>query len=88
MYYNKRLFDKAGVAHPKAGWNFEDFRNTAKALTIPGKQYGFSFANWMPGWIMWLWNNGGDAIDASGPRASGILDSPENVQTLEFLRDA
>jgi multiple sugar transport system substrate-binding protein len=87
MYYNKRLFDKAHVPYPKPGWTFEDFRRTAKALTIPGKQYGFSFANWMPGWIMWLWNNGGDAIDPAGPRASGVLDSPQNIETLEFLRD-
>jgi multiple sugar transport system substrate-binding protein len=87
VYFNKRLFDKSGVDYPKAGWTFDDFRRTAKSLTIPGRQYGFSFANWMPGWIMWLWNNGGDAIDPNAPRASGILDSPQNVQTLEFLRD-
>lgn len=84
VYYNMRLFDKAGVAHPKAGWSFDDFRRTAKALTT-GKQYGFAFANWMPGWIMWLWNNGGDVID--GRRASGVLDSPKNIQTIGFLRD-
>ena len=36
---------------------------------------------------MWLWNNGGDAIDPDIPRASGVLDSPQNVETLEFLRD-
>jgi multiple sugar transport system substrate-binding protein len=87
MYYNKRLFDKAGVPYPKPGWTFDEFRATAKALTIPGEQYGFSFANWMPGWIMWLWNNGGDAIDPAGPRASGVLDSQQNIETLEFLRD-
>lgn len=85
VYYNKRLFDGAGLPYPKAGWNFGEFRNTAKALTIPGKQYGFAFANWMPGWIMWLWNNGGDAID--GRRARGVLDSPQNVETIRFLRD-
>lgn len=87
MYYNKRLFDKSRVPYPNPGWTFEDFRRTAKSLTIPGEQYGFSFANWMPGWIMWLWNNGGDAIDPAVPRASGVLDSPQNVETLKFLRD-
>jgi multiple sugar transport system substrate-binding protein len=87
MYYNKRLFDRAGVSYPKAGWSFEEFRKTARVLTVPGEQYGFSFANWMPGWIMWLWNNGGDVIDPTLPRASGVLDSPQNVETLSFLRD-
>jgi len=87
VYYNRRLFDAADISYPEAGWTFDDFRRISKELTIPGKQYGFSFANWMPGWIMWLWNNGGDVIDRSGPRASGMLDSTNNVHTLAFLRD-
>lgn len=85
VYYNKRLFDKSGVPYPRPGWSFEDFRKTCKALTIPGKQYGFAFSNWMPGWIMWLWNNGGDTID--GRHSAGAFDSPQNIETISFLRD-
>jgi len=42
FYYNKDLFDKAGVPHPKKDWTFNDFRQTAKALTIDkaGKKSG------------------------------------------------
>jgi multiple sugar transport system substrate-binding protein len=87
VYYNKKLFDLARVQYPKPGWTFEEFRTIAKRLTIEGKQYGFSFTNWMPGWIMWLWNNGGDVIDPNVPRARGVLDSPQNVETIAFLRD-
>lgn len=87
VYYNKRMFDAAGVAYPKNGWTFDDFRATAKRLTIPGKQYGFSFTNWFPGWIMWLWNNGGDCFDPDCTRAGGYLDSEQNAQTLTFIRD-
>ncbi len=87
VYYNKRLFDAAGVPYPKPGWTFDDFRATSKALTKNG-QYGFAFANWVPGWIMWLWNNGGDVVAFDGDaRASGTFDSPRNVETIEFLRD-
>src|SRR5205085_11138122 len=87
LYYNKRLFDRAEVSYPKAGWNFEQFLQTAQKLTIPGKQWGFVFNNWMAGWIMWLWNNGGDVLSPDGTRASGYFDSPHNVQTVSFLRD-
>src|SRR5205823_386793 len=87
LYYNKRLFDRAGVSYPKAGWNFEQFLQTAQKLTIPGRQWGFVFNNWMAGWIMWLWNNGGDVLSPDGTRASGYFDSPHNVQTVSFLRD-
>ena len=36
---------------------------------------------------MWLWNNGGEVLSPDGKRASGYLDSPKNVETVEFLRD-
>ncbi len=92
MYYNKDLFDKAGVPYPTADWNFEKFLETAKKLTIrdrSGKvtQYGFSFSTWMPAWVMWLWNNGGDVLTPDAKRATGVFDSPENVETVSFLRD-
>jgi multiple sugar transport system substrate-binding protein len=88
MYYNRRLFDEAGVPYPKPGWTFDDFLRTAKALTKPDKdQYGFVFSNWMPGWVMWLWNNDGQALSPDGKRASGFLDSARNVETVSYLRD-
>ena len=33
VWFNKKLFDEAGVAYPKEGWTWEDFRQTAIALT-------------------------------------------------------
>lgn len=83
MYCNARLFREAGVDLPQPGWSWDDFRSKAKALT--GKdRYGFVFSNWMPGWIMWLWNNGGDVI---APEPSPIASSPQNAETLSFLGD-
>lgn len=89
VYYNKDLLDAAGVPYPRAGWTRDEFLQTAKALTRPG-QYGFKFANWMPGWVMWLWNAGGDVVqsDANGNWvARGVFDSPQNVETVAWLRD-
>ena len=34
MYYNKRLFDAAGVPYPKPGWTWEEFLVTARSLTV------------------------------------------------------
>jgi multiple sugar transport system substrate-binding protein len=86
MYYNKDLFDAAKVPYPKPGWSFDDFLQTSKALTRDGR-HGFVFANWMPGWVMWLWNNGGEALSPDGKRAKGFFDGPKNVETVTFLRD-
>ena len=34
IYYDKKLFDEAGVAYPEPGWSWDDFLATARALTI------------------------------------------------------
>ncbi len=94
MYYNKRLFDQAHVPYPKADWNFVQFRETAQKLTIQGdrkgdapKQYGYAFKNWPAGWVMLIWNKGGDYLSQDPIQATGHLDSKEAVETVTFLRD-
>lgn len=92
LFYNRKLFREAGVEEPRPGWTYDDFLDAAKKLTIvrsDGKtvQWGFKFANWMPGWITWIWNNGGDVLSPNGDRAGGYFDSPRTVEALTFLRD-
>ncbi len=44
MYYNRALFDAAGVPYPKPGWTLDDFLSAAQQLTreqSDKKQYGF-----------------------------------------------
>lgn len=86
MYYNKRLFRESAVPFPKPGWTYGDFIATAEKLT-KGDQFGFTFGNWMPGWIMWLWNDGGDVLDPSGTSAGGYVDGARSKRALEFIRD-
>ena len=45
LFYNKTLFDAAGVAYPTADWSWDDFRAAAKKLTNPAKNvYGTAMA--------------------------------------------
>ncbi len=86
LYYNRRLFDAAGVGYPKDHWTYEEFLDAAKRLTDRSRGvYGFKFANWMPGWITWIWNAGGDVLNAEGTMSSGAFDSPETQRGVEFL---
>ncbi|MFH1745917.1 MAG: sugar ABC transporter substrate-binding protein [Planctomycetota bacterium] len=93
MFYNKTLFDRAGVAYPQRGWTWDDFLDAAKRLTIhadpdkPPTQYGFNFENVMPFWVLWLWTNGGDVLSPDGTRASGYFDSPQSIEAIQFLVD-
>lgn len=93
LYYNKRLFEKAGVPYPRDGWTWAEFRDACRRLTVWPKgashptQYGFQAENWMPGWIMWIWQNGGDVLTPDGRRATGALDSPATVEAVQFFTD-
>jgi len=89
MYYNKDLFDEAKVAYPKNGWSFQEFESTCAQLTsalATQKKKALVVSSWMPGWVMWLWNNGGNVLDANGTKASGTLDSAANAETIGFLK--
>ena len=90
MYYNKDLFDAAKVPYPKNGWSFKDFEATCAQLKsglADKKKTAFVVSSWMPGWVMWLWNNGGDVLDPSGTKASGTLDSPVNAEVVAYLKN-
>jgi len=94
LYYNKKLFDEAGVPYPQPGWTWDDFLHKARMLTKPpppGKslpaQYGFFFENIMPFWSPWLWSAGGDVLSPDGSRAAGFLDGPQSVGAVRFLVD-
>ena len=91
MYYNKASFDRAGAPYPNGDWTWPEFRDAAERLTIRKggrvEQYGFNVTNWMPGWIMWIWQNGGDVLSPDGARATGYLDGPKSVEAVRFYSD-
>ncbi|MFB6960824.1 ABC transporter substrate-binding protein [Streptomyces sp. NPDC056309] len=69
---NKKLFRQAGLPLPEAGWRWDDFVATAKALTDAG---GGRFGTGWPGvgdedtvWRLWpmIWDLGGDVVADDG----------------------
>jgi multiple sugar transport system permease protein len=93
MYYNKDLFDAAGVDYPEEGWTWSDFLRIARVLTrdIDGDgrvdQYGTATYSKFFYWPPWVWSNGGDFLDPTGKSASGYLNSPATENALQFLID-
>jgi len=88
------VFRDQGLApYPQDGWTWPEFLETAKTLTIlePGRssprRYGLAFANWMPGWIVWIWLNGGDVLSPDGRHAEGYFNSPQSLEAVQFLID-
>ncbi|MBK8249556.1 MAG: sugar ABC transporter substrate-binding protein [Gemmatimonadetes bacterium] len=90
-YYNRALFEAAGIPEPTDGWSWEEFITTARALTrdLDGDgvtdQWGTAVMRPFYAWQALIWSGGGDILDASGQRASGALDSPKSIASLEFL---
>ncbi len=59
IFYNKRLFDQAGLAYPTNDWTVEQFRSAAIAITQLGDNivgYGWPNRHW-GGFIPWSFVN-------------------------------
>jgi multiple sugar transport system substrate-binding protein len=93
LFYNKDMFDKAGLSYPTADWTWEDLRAAAKKLTLDtnadGKtdQYGFNFDMWdmEPGYSEAIWSYGGDVLNADHTKT--LLGEPAARQAWQFLYD-
>jgi multiple sugar transport system substrate-binding protein len=72
LFYNKDMFDTAGLAYPTADWTYDDLLDAAKKLTLDSNGDGKTdqFGMWTDTWDMelfWsetIWANGGDIISA------------------------
>lgn len=96
LYYNKALFDAAGVAYPTADWTWDDMLTAAQALTSgegADKVWGLQIPNswgdpyWLRGVLPLIYQNGGSIISDDGKTASGHLNSPETVAALQWYVD-
>ena len=87
LWYNKALFDAAGVAYPTASWTWSDFQAAAKKLTDPAKGvYGVG-ANLegQENYYDTIYQAGGSVISPDGKK-SGYAD-PATVAGLKFWTD-
>jgi len=88
LYYNKDLFDKAGVAYPNNNWTWNDMAAAAKKLTVDtnkdGKvdQWGFAVNNIVWVWAGFVWGNGGDILSQDRKRA--LLQDQNTIDALNF----
>jgi len=90
VYYNKDLFEQAGLPEPSTGWVWGDLTARAVALTKDldgdGKtdQYGLGVEPQLIRLAPFVWSNGGELVNADG---SGFaLGSPEAQEVVgEFF---
>jgi len=91
VFYNKDLFDEAGVPYPSDDWTWEDFRRVAKTLTEDldgdgnidqfGTNVGFSFLGFEP----ILWSFGGAVLNED--RDESAIHLPRALEAARFLHN-
>lgn len=80
LYYNKDMFDAAGLEYPTAEWTWQDMTDAAAALTTEDV-VGFSASEDYNRWMGLVFANGGSLFDADGVVA---INSPAAVEALDF----
>lgn len=87
LWYDKTMFDAAGVKYPTAEWTWDDVKAAAKKLTNPAKkEFGILAPMWdQGGFYNTMIQAGGHVISADGKK-SGFAE-PGSIQGLQFWTD-
>jgi len=87
IFYNKDMFDAAGLDYPTADWDWNDFAADAEALTDAANDvYGAAvYAEYQAGYPNWIASTGETPIVDSA-RTECLLTHPGNMEALNFLK--
>lgn len=86
LWYNKALFDEAGVDYPKDGWTWDDLYETAKKMTKKdGSVYGIGMpcGNQQTGYFNTIYDNGGYVI--SDDKKKSGFDDPKTIEAMNLI---
>ncbi len=80
------MFDEAGIPYPEAGWTWDDFRETAKALTkADGSQYGTAIkpGSYQESWYSTIYAYGGEVL--SEDKTKSGFDDPKTIEGMQVI---
>ncbi|HHW10584.1 MAG TPA: extracellular solute-binding protein [Firmicutes bacterium] len=90
IWFNRRLYDAAGLPYPDGNWDFDTFRAHMRKLTVDRDsdgvpdQYGWHHS-WKT-WVPFLYNFGGGIQDPNDPSII-LLDHPKTVEAMTFMQN-
>jgi multiple sugar transport system substrate-binding protein len=93
LYYNKKMFDEAGIAYPDETWDWNKLVEVARQLTkdtngdgVPDQWGVYTETTDMENaWSSFVWQAGGDILSADGTKSA--LDTDQAAQGIQFLQD-
>lgn len=85
LWYNKSLFDEAGVDYPTADWTWEDLIDAATTIHEKTGKYGYANAcdDFQAGYGNWIYSYDGSMINYDD-MTSGF-DKPETIEAMKLL---
>ena len=84
LWYNKDLFDKAGISYPDDSWTWDTWMAAAEKLTNKDEGvYGMlAPADGQNFWYNLVWQNGSDIISKDGKKI--MLNDPKTVEAIKY----
>lgn len=90
LYYNKDLFDAAGVEYPNPNWTWDDLLAAAEKLTVKdasGNVTRYALAAEGGKYSKWLNQNGGAILDDYRNPSKCMLAEPASIAAIQFFAD-
>jgi multiple sugar transport system substrate-binding protein len=88
VYYNKKLFDEAGISYPSAEWSWEEFLRAAKALTRSDKdRFGLGTQASMARVAPFIWQNGGQLVDRPMFPTRLTIMTEQGIEAVQWFVD-
>ena len=89
LYFNKDLFDKAGVEYPNDNWTWEDLKAAAKKVKEGNEGVaGFSFSRKPDPYDfeMYLWSNDAAYTNDKG-ELNGFINDPKSISVFKMFQE-
>lgn len=86
VFYNKQMFQDAGLPAPHVGWTWSDLQTDAQKLTknagSPNAVYGVVLSADLSRWGAFLNQAGGSVLNKNGTQAA--FNSPQGLKALQY----
>lgn len=86
VFYNKQMFQSAGLTAPSSNWTWTDMQTDAQKLTknpgSPNSVYGISMSPDLSRWGAFLLANGGSVLNKDGTQAA--FNNQQGVSSLQY----
>ena len=88
LFYNKDLFQEAGIPEPTNDWTWDDLQQAAKTISEKTSAKGFAFPMKPDPYDfeMYLWSNGAAYCDNEG-KLEGNINSKESEEVFQMFQD-